>query len=328
MSSLTPLASCLSAALDGLGPVSAVMVEPEAALGCYLAEDLVLPQDMPTRSQALRAGIAVSALDLVGASPGAPVPLIHPDQLVPGDALPQGADAVLPEDGVERWGAMVEAIRPIHPGEGARLAGHDGRMGDMLASVGMRVRSRHVLAAHLVGLGRLAIRRPRVALDMDARPERAFLSAWLTGLGAELVDAQADLTLCLTMEQTPRLALAPAETAWLSRTDAGLVLDLPLRFDGLVAACLSLVLPTLARLSGASICTETRPLARKLSSTVGLSELVLLGEDAGAWHPHPAALLTLTGLTSAQAFAILPPESEGVAAGTPLAATRLEQPLG
>jgi len=297
-------------------------------MGCFLAEDMVLPQDIPARSEALRAGFAVSALDLVGASPGAPVPLTCTTQFVPGQVLPQGADAILPEEGLERWGAMVDAIRPINPGEGARLAGHDGRAGDRLAQAGTRVSPRHIMAAHLAGMDCLPIRRPRFALKMDAAPQRAFLRAWLTGLGAELCDTRPDMTLRMTKDHTHRLALSPAETAWLSRKDAGLVVDLPARFDGLVAACLALVLPILARLSGARLRAETRPLARKISSTVGLSELVLLGEENGAWHPYPAGLLTLTGLARAYAFTVLPPESEGCAANTALSATPLEQPIG
>ncbi|MBN2759846.1 MAG: hypothetical protein JXQ79_05045 [Rhodobacteraceae bacterium] len=328
MTSLTPLATCLSTALDGLSAVLPEMVEPGAALGFIVAEDICLPHAMPPRSEALRAGIAVSAMDLVGASPGAPVPLSDPVQVFPGDPLPPGADAVLPTDGLEQRGSMSEAIRPVSPGEGARRASHDGRAGDRLVAAGMRFSAQHVLAAALAGITEIPQRRPRVALALEHPADRAFAAAWLGALGAELTEDRSDLTLRRSTDHTPRLALIPAETAWLSRPDGALVLDTPARFDGLVTACLALALPALAQLSAARMRPRTLPLARKISSTVGLSELVFLQEDGGAWHPQPAGLVTLTGLASAQAFAILPPESEGCAAGTPLAATPLDQPFG
>jgi molybdopterin molybdotransferase len=328
MTSLTPLATCLSTALDGLSAVPPAMVAPGAAVGFVMAEDICLPHAMPRLSEALRAGVAVSAMDLVGARPGAPVPLSHPVQVFPGDPLPPGADAVLPTDGLEQWGGMSEAIRPVSPGEGARRASHDGRAGDRLVAAGARFSAQHVLAAALAGIAEIPQRRPRVALALDDPAERAFVAAWLGGLGADLTDDRPDLTLRRSTDHTPKLALIPAETAWLSRSDGALVLDTPVRFDGLVTACLALALPALAQLSAARMRPRTLPLARKITSTVGLSELVLLGEDAGTWMPQPAGLVTLTGLASARAFAILPPESEGCAAGTPLAATPLDQPFG
>jgi molybdopterin biosynthesis enzyme len=143
-----------------------------------------------------------------------------------------------------------------------------------------------------------------------------------------VVNGPADLTLRGATEHTPRLALVPAETAWLARDGAGLVLTVPVRFDAMLAACLALALPALARLSGARAVTTALPLARKLTSTVGLSELVLLSEQAGQWHPHPAGVLTLSGLAQATAFAILPPDSEGMPALAPLSATPIDLPFG
>ena len=41
-----------------------------------------------------------------------------------------------------------------------------------------------------------------------------------------------------------------------------------------------------------------------------------------------AALISLSGLAAATAFAILPPDSEGLPAGAPLSATLLDLPFG
>lgn len=325
---VVPLETCLARALDGLTPVLAELAETDAAFGRVLAEDLCLPQDMPTASEALRAGFAVAALDLVGASAGSPIPLWNLVRVVPGDALPSGMDAVLPEDGIDTVAGCPEAVRPISPGEGVRRAGHDGRVGAVIARAGTRLAHRHILIATQAGIARIARRQPRVALALDDPAQLAFAQSWFAGLGACVADGPADLTLRPTTDHTPRLALAPAETAWLARTGAGLVLTVPARFDGMLTACLALALPALARLSGAAPLSRTLPLARKLTSTVGLSELVLLTEQTGQWQPQPAGTLTLSGLATASAFAILPPDSEGLPAGAPLSATPIELPFG
>jgi molybdopterin biosynthesis enzyme len=163
---------------------------------------------------------------------------------------------------------------------------------------------------------------------LDDPRQAAFATGFLRMLGGMQAQGPASLTLRSATDHRPRLALAPAETAWLAREGEGLVLTLPARFDGMLAACLALALPAMAALTGAAPRPETRPLVRKLASNVGLSELVLLAADGDAWLPHPAGTVTLTGLAAARAFAILPPESEGLPAGAPLAALPLEWPFG
>lgn len=333
MDSLTPLGQCLARALDSLMPVPPAWVETASAAGLVLAADLCLPHDQPPVAEALREGFAVAALDLLGASAGSPVPLAAPVRVMPGGALPAGTDAVLPEDGTETGAGLNEAIRPVSPGEGVRRAGHDGRAGTVIARAGTRVAPRHMLIAARAGIARLAVRRPRVAVALDDPAGAAFARGWVAALGACVVEGPAELILRTADDHAPRLALAPAETAWLARTEgevggAALILTVPARFDGTVAACLALALPALARLSGAAPVARTLPLARKLTSTVGLSEMVLLAEEAGHWLPQPAGTLTLSGLAAATAFAILPPESEGLPAGAPLAATPLDLPFG
>lgn len=92
----------------------------------------------------------------------------------------------------------------------------------------------------------------------------------------------------------------------------GLVLSVPQRFDGALAAMLALGLPALAALTGLRDATDTPPLARKAAAPPGLSDLVLLADAGAAWRPAPA-----------RAFAILPPDSAGLPEGTAPAATPL-----
>ena len=96
----------------------------------------------------------------------------------------------------------------------------------------------------------------------------------------------------------------------------------------MAAALWALGLPAMAALAGARPLTETRPLARKIASAVWMAEVVLLAEDGAAWAPQPAGVVTLAGLAAARAVAIIPPQSEGLPAGAPLAAQPLDLPFG
>ena len=327
MSGLTPLDTCLAQALNGAQPVAPETIALAGAMGHALAGDLRLPHDLPARHEALRAGFAVQALDLMGASPQLPVPLGTAQALTPGMPLPPGTDAILPEDGTETTGPLRQAIQALNPGEGVRRAGHDGRAGDLIARAGQRLTPRHGLLAGLAGLAHLPVRRPRVHVAPDV-PQAGFVRDWVQLLGALISDDSPHLTLRAALDDRPRLALAPGDTAWLARDGDALTLSLPPRFDALVAALLALGLPALAMLSGMTPASITRPLARKVTSAVGLSELVLLSAAEDTWQPLPAGSLTVTALARASAFALIPPDSEGAPAGALLAATPLDTAFG
>jgi molybdopterin molybdotransferase len=328
MTSLVSVEACLAQALNDLPPVPPETVALSAAAGHVLAGDLFLPHDLPREMQALRAGLAVTALDLTGASAALPQPLSAPLRVVPGDSLPPGADAVLPEDGVEHTGAGAEAVRPVGPGEGVRRVGHDGRAGDRIARAGERLTDRAALVAALAGIGAVPLRRPWVQVAPMDPALADFAARWVQGLGALLVTEAPDLLLRKAGSHLPRLALSPGDTAWLRREGRGLVIDLPHRFDAMVAALLALGLPALVALSGAVPRQNTRPLTRKVSSGLGLSELVLLHDDADGWGPAAPGNITLQSLSQASAFALLPPDSEGLPAGALLAGVPLDQPFG
>ena len=327
MSGLTPLDTCIEQALHGTHPVPAETIALQEAMGHVLADDLVLPHDLPRRHEALCAGFAVNALDLMGASAALPFPLPGARQLLPGMPLPPGTDAVLPRDCTRIINEQAEAIQAPNPGEGIRRTGHDGRKGEVIARAGQQVGARLRMVAMLAGISHLPVRRPRVQIAPDA-PQAGLIASWARSLGALITEDAPHLAIRPTQTHQPRLALAPGDTGWLSRKDGTLVLDLPPRFDGTIAALLALGLPALATLSGTTPQTTTRPVARKITSTIGLSELVLLSRAGASWQPGPAGTVTLTALARAEAFALIPPGSEGIAADTGLPGTHLENPFG
>jgi molybdopterin biosynthesis enzyme len=120
------------------------------------------------------------------------------------------------------------------------------------------------------------------------------------------------------------LALRPGRSTAIGRLGATPIVALPGAPNQAFAAFLALVLPVLGRLSGISVRQKTTlPLARKISSTVGLAEIVLVKQDKDAWVPLAVGDFSLEAIRLAQAWLAIPGGSEGYAAGTPVAAWRL-----
>ncbi|MBK9081277.1 MAG: hypothetical protein IPL88_03945 [Rhizobiales bacterium] len=324
MSALASLEAAL-AALAGLAPVAATRLPPRAAVGFALAEDARAPADIPAAATALAPGYAVAALDLVGASPHSPVLLARPPARVfAGEPLPAGCDAVLPPGAH----AGREATGAVYPGEGARLAGHDLAAGAVLARAGATVTAELALAAEAAGLAALACRLPRVHVAAAETGFGGWAAARLASFGARGEPAgEADLTILWDGAAAPALGLAPGAASRLSVSNGRAALTLAPHTDGAVGGVLALALPVLARLSGRTLRNEARPLAAKITSTVGLSEIALLAERGGDWRPLAVGAAPLAALIEAVAFAILPPACEGLAAGAPLAAIRLDAPF-
>ena len=65
------------------------------------------------------------------------------------------------------------------------------------------------------------------------------------------------------------------------------------------------------------------PLARKIASSVGIAEIVLLKNTDDAWMPLAIGDLALDAVTDADAWLAVPGGSEGYAAGTPVNAYML-----
>ncbi len=57
------------------------------------------------------------------------------------------------------------------------------------------------------------------------------------------------------------------------------------------------------------------PLARKIASSVGVAEIALLAEEQGAWLPLAVGDLSLQAIVRADAWLLVPGDSEGFAAG-------------
>jgi molybdopterin molybdotransferase len=122
------------------------------------------------------------------------------------------------------------------------------------------------------------------------------------------------------------IALQPGRTSAIGRIGKTPVIALPGAPDQALAAWWTLVLPVLDRLSGRQPrATVTLPLARKIASSVGIAEIVLLEKITGAWMPLATGDLALETLARADAWLVVMGAAEGFAAGTPVDAYMLRE---
>jgi molybdopterin biosynthesis enzyme len=348
---LRPLAAVLADLASACGPLPAATVPIADALGGVLAEPLVIPGPVPVGGRALRAGFAVASRDLVGVSPYAPLALAAPPPWVAAGApLPPGCDAVLPADGLARTGPLFEIVAAVGPGENARRAGEDGAAGETLAEAGTVLHPAAAAAALAAGIREAAVRRCdgrlvaagapataalilsgipglRLAAEAVAGPDgwsRALASAtgpvMLAVSDDGLASAAGELQLVAA-----GLALRPGETTQVFLRGARAVVVVPERLDVVFAVARLLLAPLAARLAGLrpDAPAMTGRLTRKLTSTVGFTELALLRARGGGLEPLGVGSFGLAALAQAQGWLAIPPESEGLGEGEAVAAHAL-----
>jgi molybdopterin molybdotransferase len=120
------------------------------------------------------------------------------------------------------------------------------------------------------------------------------------------------------------IALQPGRTSAVGSIGKIPVLVLPGAPDQALAAWWTLALPALDRLSGrGQRMPVTLPLARKIASSVGIAEIVLLERTDGAWMPRAVGELSIESIAQSDAWLAVPGGSEGFAAGTPVDAYML-----
>lgn len=146
------------------------------ASGRVLAEDLLTPFDLPSFDHSSMDGYAVAARDLD--APGETLPVVGeskagatPPPLANGTAMriftgapmPEGADAVVMQERVERRGDQATFADRAAPGQFVRLRGADARKGALAIARGTRLRAAHLAHAATLDGGTLTVaRRPVV----------------------------------------------------------------------------------------------------------------------------------------------------------------------
>jgi molybdopterin molybdotransferase len=150
-------------------------------------------------------------------------------------------------------------------------------------------------------------------------PGDCDLLVTIGGSGVGRTDAAIAALVACGADIAHGIAVQPGRTAAVGRIGKIPVIALPGAPDQALAVWWTLALPVLDRLSGLlQRQSFTLPLSRKIASSVGLAEIVLLKESAGAWTPLAVGELSLDLIARADAWLVVPGASEGFAAGTPV----------
>jgi molybdopterin molybdotransferase len=340
-------------------PVEPSDVGIGAAVGRVLAADAIVVAGRPATAVALHDGWAVKSAEAIDAGSYAPAVLSAlPRRVDAGEPLPPGADAVAAFDVITVRGTQAEALTIVAPGEGVLPAGADMEAGTTLRSAGERLRVTDLTLLALANISRVSIREPRIRLVCARAIAGGYdwLTAALTAEGAAVIpdaggesapDHQeaafrhegSDAILVLggtgngtqdasvtTLARAGRVAfhglgLIPGETSAFGSVGARTVLLLPERFDAALATWLTVGRQWLQKLSGSGEEDRifTAQLARKVTSTVGMAEVVPVRCRAGSAEPLAGGYLSHAALARADGWILVPPESEGYPAGTPVA---------
>jgi molybdopterin molybdotransferase len=161
-----------------------------------------------------------------------------------------------------------------------------------------------------------------IATAFDAEPCDLIVTVGGTGVGR--TDATIEALASRGALLAHGIALQPGRTAAIGRIAGCPVVALPGAPDQALAGWWTLVLPVLDRLSGSEPRRTTPlPLARKIASGVGITEIALLKKADDAWMPLAIGDLSLKAIAAADAWLAVPGGSEGYAAGTPVDAYML-----
>jgi molybdopterin biosynthesis enzyme len=279
-----------------------------------------------------------------------------PVWLETGDALPPSADTVAPFDAVALCGPIAEAVAPVVPGEGVLAAGGDVAVGAILRRAGARLRHSDLAVLAATGVAKVGARAPRIRLvtavprDSIIDAITKFIAAAIAAdggavlrssagadeLGRACRDDSADAVIVIGGTGTGRrdasvralarsgrvtvhgIAISPGETTALGEANDRPVLLLPGRIDSAMAVWLLLGRPLLARLAGHKESDDGREavLSRKVSSSLGLAEVIPVRRSGAQVEPLASGYLSLATLATADGWILAPPDSEGYPAGT------------
>ena len=350
---LTPLQAVLAVIETRVGPVTPTTRPVRDARDLTLAAD-VMAAAQPPRAIALRDGFPVDSAVVADAGSYAPVLLpLTTRRIDVGEPLPSGTDAVLPLDAVTRHGGRVETLAPLVPGDGVLPAGGDVAAHTPLRRSGGRVRAVDLAVMSAAGIDAVSVRVPNihVVLGSDARSPvieaamaairhaAAAAGSAVTGqsiaLEHALGDPETDAVIALGGTGSGRrdravqtlahhgcveahgIAVSPGGSAAFGFAGSKPVLLVPGRIDAALAIWLMIGRHLVAKLAGGGV--EDAPvmlaLRRKVSSTIGLVELMPVRCVERMAEPLGSGYLSFQSLTKSDGWIAVRAESEGYQAG-------------
>jgi len=347
--SLTPLEMALAGLLHDLVAAAPVELPLAEALGCITVDMPALAASPPcdiaiADGWALRARDLVGASSYTPLLLAKP-----PIWVEAGDAMPEGCDCVIDSDAIDLSGPMVQVLAEAIPGQGIRRIGGDIAAGNLAAAgrrirpldvlvmrtaglkaltvrrprlriVNIPATSGQAMTAELIVANARAAGAEVIFTEASSRdassvakalgPDGCDLLITIGGSGVGRSDAAVAALAERGEVIVHGIALQPGRTSAIGRIGKTPVIALPGAPDQALAAWWALALPALDRLSGRLPRQPvTRPLARKIASTVGIAEIVLLEIDGDGEMP-------IETIARADAWRVIRGGSEGYAAGT------------
>ncbi|HEY1545121.1 MAG TPA: molybdopterin-binding protein [Xanthobacteraceae bacterium] len=305
----------------------------------------------PSAAIALRDGVALRAEATLDASSYAPI-AVAATPVETGDPLPAGADAVAPIDAIEVRGTAIHVFTPLAPGDGVLPAGGDMPAGEPLGRNARRQRAVDLAVFSILGLTARDAHAPRICVAAANPGDDVVIDATINLLMRAIADTggiadRADLAGALTHSDSDAIMIVggsgvgrrdravrelaqrgevvfhgvgvmPGETAAFGMIGARPVLVVPGRLDAGLAVWLTLGRRILMRIAG---CDQNEPgrtgvLAQKITSTLGLAEVVPVARDGDKLTPLASGYLPLQALARADGYVLVSADSEGFAAGT------------
>jgi molybdopterin molybdotransferase len=353
---LTPLVEALRHIDRCVAPVAPRIVEITAAPNRALATaDIAVTEARPSTPLALRDGWAVRAEATLDASSYAPAALAQQPVIVEvGDPLPANTDAVAPPDTVEFRGTLASALLPVTGGDGVLPRGADASPGEAIFKAGRRMSWVDVAVLTAIGRHSVAVRQPRVriapcrpgdgiidgivnllsgavasegGIAIKSDPPHGFVGEdtdaviVVGGSGVGERDRSVDTLMRLGQLAFHGVGLTPGETTAFGITGSRPVLVVPGRLDAALAAWLVLGRYMLSRLCGRDGEDTIWPvtLTRKITSTVGLAEVVVARREENRAVPLAAGYLSLQALAGADGWIFVPADLEGIPADATVA---------
>jgi molybdopterin molybdotransferase len=355
--SLTPLDAALAALLRGVAPVAPSGL-PLAAdmppLRAHPPRDIAVSDGWALRARDLVGASSYSPLPLsappVWVEAGEAMPagcdcVIDADLLDQTGPMVQALAEATPGQGVRRTGGaiaegsvLIASGRRIRPLDLliARAAGLSTlnvrrprlRIVNIPAMSGAAVTAQLIAeSARAAGAGVVCTEargRDAAAVAEAAEPDGCDMLVTTGGSGVGGNDAVIAALARRGEVVAHGIALQPGRTAAVGRVGNIPVIALPGAPDQALAAWWTLALPVLDVLSALSPRQPvTLPLQRKIASSVGIAELVLVERIEGRWLPLAVGDLSLDAIARADAWLAVPSGAEGFAAGTPVDAYML-----
>ena len=353
---LTPLADVLAMADLRVKPVTPRTLDVTMAAGRTLATDAMAAARPTAALALMDGWTLAADMTLGAGGYATVQLLHPPQRIEVGQPLPPDTDSVAPFDAIKIANNNAEALVTINPGDGVLSAGGDSDPAIPLRRAGERLRMTDLAAFAAAGLSRLTVREPRIRVLPLRGSAIVIAAARLIagdierrGGAAKLDDAGRDLGTVLAAESTDAIvviggtgsgrndtsvhtmardcevavhgiAVTPGETAAFGFAGPRPILLLPGRLDAALAVWLLIGRRILDRLAAVSNIdrepAETLPLARKVTSTVGLAEVVPVRRGPNGAEPLASKYLPLSSLARSDGWILVPAESEGYSAGS------------